>query len=168
LLYQCILFFLPMKIAAQGGKLESIGAVVFCLTMGCCIGMIPMEKIAGRHDAKSAMQVSLLAGTAILLTAAFSTGFLSIALYVLGVACVYSTLPLTTKMAQNLAPTERSVASTIVQGLAWGVSNILISPFGKLADLFGIDAVFIFLAFLPLMGLPIFLTSPFKTLKKET
>ena len=166
LLYQCIRFFLPMKIAAQGGELVSVGAVVFLLTLGCSLGMIPMTKIAERYGSKRALKWSLFAGTCILLAAAYSGGLFSIALYVAGLSCIYSTISLTTTMAQILAPNDRSTASTIVLGLAWGVSNILVSPFGKLADLFGIDAAFIILALMPLLGLLLFLTPPLKALKE--
>jgi len=165
LLLQCIRFFLPMKIAAQGGKLESVGAVVFCLTLSCSLGIIPMEKIAARYGLKRSMRGSLLAGSGILFAAFFSTGLFSVALYTLGITCVYSTVSLTTAMAQKLAPNERSAASTIVLGLAWGVSNILVSPMGKFADVFGIDATFILLAILPIIGMPLLLTRPFKMLK---
>jgi len=166
LLYQCLRFFLPMKIVAQGGRLESVGVVVFCLTLACIIGIIPIEKVAARFGGKKAISGSLLAGSGTLLAAGFSTGIFSIALYTIGLACVYSTIALTTTMAQNLAPNERSMASTIVQGLAWGVGNVLVSPFGKFADLFGIDAAFIMLALLPLLVMPLLLTRPFKMVKE--
>ena len=165
-LFQSVRFFLPIKIVAQGGALESVGLVVFCLTIGCSLGMIPMARIATRVGNKRAMRGSLLAGSGILLMAVFSTGLFSIALYVLGLTCVYSTLPIATMMAQKLAPNERSAASTIVLGLAWGVSNILVSPIGRLADLFCVDAALIFLAIFPLLGLPLFLTPPFKMLEE--
>ena len=165
LLFQCIRIFLPMKIASKGGTLEFIGTVLFFLTLGCSLAMIPMAKIAGLYGSKRMLRWSLLAGTCILLAAAFSAGKLSIALYIAGLSCICSTGALTTVMAQTLAPNDRSTASTIVLGLAWGASNILVSPFGKLADLFGLDATFIILALIPLLGLPLFLTPPFKMLK---
>jgi hypothetical protein len=106
----------------------------------------------------------MLVSAVILSAAAFTTNFFSIALYVLGISCIYSTLPLTVTIAQLLAPTERSAASSIVMGLSWGFSNILVSPFGKLADTFGIDVTFIFLAILPLLGMPFFWARSFKNL----
>ena len=165
LLFQCVRLFLPMKIAAQGGELQSVGMVVFLLTLGSSLGMIPMAKIAGRYGNKRSLGWSLAVGTCIFLAASFSSGSFSIALYVAGLFCVYSTNSLTTAMAQTLAPNDRNAASTIVMGLAWGGSNILVSPFGKLADLFGIDAAFVVLALLPLAGLSLFLAPPFRKLQ---
>jgi MFS family permease len=138
-----------------------VGTVVFSLTCCSTLAMIPMGVISRRVGNKRALQGSLLAGTLVLLAALFARGFFATVLSVLGVACVYSTLPLTVSVAQILAPNERSAASSIVMGLAWGFSNILVSPFGKLADLAGLDAAFAFMAILPLLGLPFFLTRSF-------
>jgi FSR family fosmidomycin resistance protein-like MFS transporter len=164
MLFMSIRFLLPIRIAEQGGDLGSIGMVVFCITLGCCFGMIVMGKIAARCGSKMAMLGSLLASSGTLLMAALSTGFFSIIFYVLGLACVYSTVPLTTTMAK-LAPDERSMASTIVLGFAWGIGNLMVAPVGKFVDLFGIDAAFILLALLPLLGLPLLLAPPLKMLK---
>ncbi|MDR1376256.1 MAG: MFS transporter [Synergistaceae bacterium] len=162
LLFQCMRFFLPLKIAAQGGALESVGTIVFCLTLGSTVAMIPMGMAAKRFGSKKTLQGSMLLGAVTLLAAIFTTDFFSIALYILGISCIYSTLPLTVTIAQILAPTERSAASSIVMGLSWGFSNILVSPFGKLADMMGIDATFVFLAVLPLLGMPFFWARSFK------
>ncbi|MDR2180197.1 MAG: MFS transporter [Synergistaceae bacterium] len=165
LLFQCVRFFLPLKIAAQGGSLESVGTILFCLTLGSTLTMIPMGAIAKRFGSKRALQGSMLVSAAILSAAAFATNFSSIVLYILGISCIYSTLPLTVTIAQILAPTERSAASSIVMGLSWGFSNILVFPFGKLTDMLGLDATFIFLAILPLLGMPFFWASSFKKLE---
>lgn len=162
LLFQCVRFLLPMKIAMRGGDLESVGTIVFCLTLGGALGMIPMEAIARRFGGKKTLKWSLFVGAAFLFAATLAKGLLEILLNVLGVACVYSTLSLTVSMAQKLAPSERSAASSIVLGLSWGFSNILVSPFGKLADLLGLDATFVVLAALPLMGVPFLWTRPFR------
>ena len=164
LVFLGVRFLLPMKIDAQGGDLESIATIVLCITIGCSLSMIPMIKIAGYCGNKRALQGSLLAGAIVLLAAALSAGLFSIALYVLGTACVFSSISLTTIMAQKLAPNERSMASTIVSGFAWGFANMLVLPFGKLADLFGLDAALIVLALTPLLAAPFFLTRPFKML----
>ena len=166
MLFMSIRFLLPIKIAAQGGNLGSIGMVMFCITLGCCVGMVFMGKIAARYGSKMAILGSMLASSGFLLMAALSTGFFSIVLYVLGLTCVYSTVPLTATMAQKLAPDERSMASTIVLGFAWGIGNLMVAPVGKIADLFGINAAFILLALIPLLGLPLLLAPPLKMLKE--
>jgi FSR family fosmidomycin resistance protein-like MFS transporter len=164
LLFQCMRFFLPLKIAAEGGDLESVGTIVFCLTLGSSLGMIPMGKLAKRCGIKRALQGSLIAGTIILSAGILTAGLIGIAFYLLGIACIYSTLPLTVTLAQNLAPNERGSASSIVMGLAWGFGNILIFPVGFLADWLGLESAFIFMAILPLAGIPFFRTAFFKNM----
>ena len=162
LLFQCARFLLPLKIAARGGDLESVGTIIFCLTLGGTLGMIPTEAIARRMGGKKTLKWSLFAGAAFLFAATLANGLPEILLNLLGFACVYSTLSLTVTMAQKLAPHERSAASSIVLGLSWGFSNVLVSPFGKLADLLGLDAAFVVLAALPLVGVPFLWTRPFR------
>ena len=165
LVFQCVRFFLPLRIVAQGGSLESVGTVIFAITLSGTLAMIPMGALSKKLGAKKILKASMLIGSAILLTAAFTKGMTSIVFYLLGIACVYSTLPLTVSMAQQLVPNDRSAASSIVMGLAWGFSNILLSPFGKIADLMGLEATVILIGLLPLIGIPFFGTSPFKLLK---
>ena len=165
LVFQCVRFFLPLKIVAQGGSLESVGTILFCITLGGALAMIPMGAAAKRMGGKAALKGTMLIASAILTTAALTTGWFSTFLYLLGVSCIYSTLPLTVSMAQELVPNDRSAASSIVMGLAWGFSNILVSPFGQIADWIGIETTFIIVGLLPLIGIPFFLTRPFKNLK---
>lgn len=164
LVFQCVRFFLPLKIVAQGGSLESVGAILFCITLGGALAMIPMGAVAKRLGGKRALKGTMLIASAILTAAALTAGWLSTFLYLLGVSCIYSTLPLTVSMAQELVPNDRSAASSIVMGLAWGFSNILVSPFGKIADWVGIEMTFIIVGLLPLLGIPFFLTRPFRNL----
>ena len=165
LVFQCVRFFVPLKIVSQGGSLESVGTVVFCITLGGTLAMIPIGAVARRWGNKRTLMVTMLTAPVVLVAAALTTGIFSVALYLIGVSVIYSTLPLTVTMAQMLVPGERSAASSIVMGLSWGCSNILVSPFGKIADMIGIEAALIFVGLLPLLGMPFFWTRPFKILK---
>jgi FSR family fosmidomycin resistance protein-like MFS transporter len=154
LLFQCARFFLPMKIVEEGGDLGSVGTVVFCVTLSGTLGMPPMAAFARKWGDKRAYQWSIFLGLAVFLAAAATAGRLSVALYLLGVGLVYSTLPLTISIAQRLIPGERSAASSIVSGLAWGVSNVLMAPCGKIADIVGVDAALFLTGLLPLFCIP--------------
>jgi FSR family fosmidomycin resistance protein-like MFS transporter len=168
LLFQCVRFFLPMKAVAEGGELADSGLIVFFVTLGGTLGMIPATSLAKRFGETRTLLWSMVVGLGIFAAADFAAGTSAVLLYLLGLACVYSTLPLTVTMAQRLLPDERSAASSIVMGLAWGFSNILLFPFGKLADVVGIDMTLVCVGLLPLLGLPFFLAPPFITdLKKH-
>jgi FSR family fosmidomycin resistance protein-like MFS transporter len=154
LIFQCVRFFLPMKIVEEGGGLESVGVIVFCVTLSGSLGMPAMAAFAKKWGARKAHLWSMASGLAVFLGASAAEGWLSATLYLLGVGFVYSTLPLTISIAQHLIPGERSAASSIVSGLAWGFSNVLIAPCGKIADVFGVEAALFFTGLLPLLCLP--------------
>lgn len=159
LVFQGVRFFLPLKVAAQGGSLDEIGVTVFLVTLGGTLMMIPVERLARRVSFKRILTVSMFMGALLLVGAAFAEGVLSTLLYVLGVSSVYATLPLTVVMAQTLLPHARSVASSVVMGLAWGAANAALYPLGIAADGLGIQAAMTILALLPLIT-PLFLLSP--------
>ncbi|MDR1649468.1 MAG: MFS transporter, partial [Synergistaceae bacterium] len=163
LLFQCARFFLPMKIVEEGGELASVGVVVFCVTLSGTLGMPVMAAFARKRGPRKAHLWSMAAGLAAFLAASAATGWLSVALYLLGVGFVYSTLPLTISTAQRLIPGERSAASSIVSGLAWGVSNVLIFPCGKIADVIGVEAALFLTGLLPLLCLPFLMMRAFDT-----
>jgi FSR family fosmidomycin resistance protein-like MFS transporter len=152
-----------MKSVMEGGELASSGLIVFCVTLGGTLGMLPATAIARRIGETRTLLWSMVIGLGVFAAADFATGTFAVPLYLLGLACVYSTMPLTVTMAQRLLPNERSAASSIVMGLAWGFSNILLFPFGKLADVIGIDRALVCVGLLPLLALPFFLAPPFIT-----
>ena len=157
--FQGVRFFLPLKIAADGGSLDAIGTVLFCITLGGSLVMIPVERIARRVKLRTIMGGSMLLGSGFLIAAALMSGVASTALYVAGVSFVFSTIPLTVALAQTLMPHARSVASSVVMGLAWGVANVALYPLGWITDRIGIHNTTLILGLLPLLGL-IFLLSP--------
>ena len=165
LIFQGVRFFLPLKMAADGGSLDEIGATLFLVTLGGTLAMIPMERLARRVSFKRILVMSMLLGSALLAGGAATRGGASTACYVGGVSCVYATLPLTVFMAQRLLPQARSVASSVVAGLAWGLSNAVLYPMGMLADALGIRAAMITFALLPLAAPLLLLTPTFRRLQ---
>ena len=63
-------------------------------------------------------------------------------------------MPVTAALAQEMAPQSRSMASSIVMGLSWGIANLLTGPLGMVADHFGIQATMAIVASQPLCALP--------------
>ncbi|RRD65704.1 MFS transporter [Fretibacterium sp. OH1220_COT-178] len=156
IVFQGVRFFLPLKVAAQGGSLETIGTVLFCITLGGTLAMIPAERIARRVSFGTILGASMVLGSLSLTAAALSSGLISTVLYIIGVSCVFSTMPLTVVLAQTLMPHARSIASSVVMGLAWGVANAALYPLGKFADWVGIHNTTLLLGLLPLLSLAFF------------
>ena len=160
--FQGVRFFLPLKVAAQGGSLDAIGTVLFCVTLGGTLAMIPAERVARRVSVGTVLKVTMLLGVGFLTAAALASGMPATVLYVLGVSCVFSTMPLTVVLAQTLMPHARSVASSVVMGLAWGAANALLYPLGWLADGIGVHNTMLLLGLLPLLSLPFLASNVFR------
>ena len=62
-----------------------------------------------------------------------------------------ATLPLGVAMAQEMAPKGRSMVSSLMMGFAFGLGGIMIPLTGKLAEIFSIRGVLVFLAIIPLL-----------------
>jgi FSR family fosmidomycin resistance protein-like MFS transporter len=54
-------------------------------------------------------------------------------------------------MAQEIAPKGKSMVSSLMMGLAWGMGGMMAPVVGKLADLFSIRPVLASLAIIPLI-----------------
>ena len=62
-----------------------------------------------------------------------------------------ATLPLFVAMAQELAPRGKSMASSLMIGLAYGTGGMMTPVTGRLADSFSIRPVLSVMALLPLV-----------------
>ena len=52
-------------------------------------------------------------------------------------------------MAQRRCPESRSLASSLTNGVSWGLANLFVTPVGVLADHIGLQATLDLVAFLP-------------------
>ena len=165
LVFQGVRFFLPLKAAAEGGSLDEIGTMLFLITLGGTVTMIPVERLARRVSFKRILLVSMSLGSLLLLGAGSARGLVSTLLYIAGVSCVYATMPLTVVLAQRLLPQARSVASSVVMGLSWGTANAALYPMGMAADALGVQSALLILGALPLLALSFFLSPTFRKLE---
>ena len=111
-------------------------------------------KLADRFGKRQTLTLLLILASLALFPALWTTGGLSIGLYLAGVSLVNATMPVTAALAQEMAPQSRSMASSIVMGLSWGIANLLTGPLGIVADHFGIQTTMAIVASLPLCALP--------------
>ena len=70
--FQCVRFFLPLKIAAKGGSLDAIGTVLFCITLGGTLTMLPVERLARRVSIRTILGLTLLLGSLFLTSASLA------------------------------------------------------------------------------------------------
>ena len=162
---QGVRMFFPIRIAAEGGDIAFVGTVLFLIMLGSTIAMLVIGKMADRYGKKQTLTVTMALSSLFLFAGRASGGWTAILFFVLGTAAVNATMPITAAIAQEMVPNSRGMASSIVMGLSWGMGNMLMAPFGKVGDLYGVNATLFIVALLPLITLPLLLTRPFREAK---
>ena len=164
---QGVRMFFPLKIAQEGAGLSFIGTVLFLIMVGSSVAMLVISRVADRHGKKKTLAFTMAAASVFLFSGRAAGGWTAILFFALGTAAVNATMPITAAIAQELTPNARGIASSIVMGLSWGLGNMMMAPFGKIGDLYGVDATLFVIALLPLLSLPLVLTRPFRETEKR-
>jgi FSR family fosmidomycin resistance protein-like MFS transporter len=98
------------------------------------------------------MLASFLLSPVVLLLFLKSHGTLSLGLLIIGGLCMWGTNPVIIVAAQEIAPESRTLVSSMMMGLAWGVGNILVIVTGFLGDTIGLEKALQWILLLPLIG----------------
>lgn len=131
---QGIRVFIPLLITGSGGSIEAGGGTLFAFTVAGTLANLVGGRLADRFGKMRLILTLLAIAPLVLLPAIHTSGILSIALFITGGALLAASNPVTVAMAQELAPESRSVASSLVMGVAWGIANLVALPIGRLAD----------------------------------
>lgn len=160
---QGVKFFLPLLITSRGGTVAEAGSVLFFIMMGCTVSPIFVGRLADRLGKERVMALILILAPLFLFPATMLRGPFSYLLYMIGSAIVSGSMPITAAMAQEMAPESRSLASSVVMGLSWGLGGFVMLPLGAIADHMGLVATMSCIALLPLAALPFLLLKVKKT-----
>jgi len=150
---QTFMTFMPIYLTDQGHTLVSVGFIVsFFILAGTFSGLLA-GYLADRTDFKKIFFFfHALMTPALLLYLYLPESFVYLGSFLAGFA-VLASLPLGVVMAQKLAPKSRAMVSSLMMGFAYGLGGA-VSPFiGKLADIYGLENMLFYSAFLPLATL---------------
>jgi MFS transporter, FSR family, fosmidomycin resistance protein len=157
---QSYLTFMPVLYANEGYSLVSVGSAVSLFTVAGAvsgllaghysdrIGFKPVFLVAHFLTTPSMFLLLFLRGHWVY-PGAFLTGFFALA-----------TIPLGVAMVQKLAPRGKSMASSLMTGLAYGVGGLLTPLTGMAADAFSIRTVLSILAVIPLLTIFLIILLP--------
>ncbi|MEJ5359676.1 MAG: MFS transporter [Desulfobacterales bacterium] len=159
---QAFITFFPVLYAREGYPLVSIGLVAALFTLAGALSGLIAGSLADRFRHRPIFLVSHFLTAPALLSSlwlrgdwiypcAFLSGFFSMA-----------TLPLGVTLGQTLAPQGRSMVSSLMMGLALGIGGVLTPVIGRLADLYGLEAVLFWLPAVPLFTMLLCLRLPEK------
>jgi FSR family fosmidomycin resistance protein-like MFS transporter len=161
---QSIMTFAPILFYTRDGlPLVSVGGIVAAYVIAGAVSGLVSGHLADRIGYKPIYYVTFALTTPFLYFFLHSSGnWMYINAFLAGFMAL-ATLPLAVSMAQELAPRGRSMVSSLMMGLAFGLGAVLAPITGKLADMFSIQPVLTGMVWLPLLALPLIYYLPDKT-----
>jgi FSR family fosmidomycin resistance protein-like MFS transporter len=147
---QAFLTFMPILMVQRGHTLVAAGTMYAIFTVAGTLSGILVGHLSDRMGYRPLFLVCHALMTPALLSLLWFPGRWVFAGAALAGALVMATLPLGVVMAQRLAPQGRSMVSSLMMGLAYGLGGALSPLIGLLADRFGIDKVLMWVTLLPL------------------
>ena len=150
---QAFMTFMPIHLVDQGHSLTSVGFIVAIFTLAGTLSGLLCGYLADRIGFKKVFFLSHLFMAPALLLYLHFTGPLVLATAFLAGFFVLAPLPLGVGLAQKLVPRSRAMVSSLMMGFAYGLGGA-VSPFvGKLCDVYGIETVMGYAAFIPVLSL---------------
>ena len=153
LLEQATGTFMPVLFTSEGYSLVAVGAIISLFTVGASISAIVCGHLVDRIGYRPVYYFSFAFTTPCLLFFIHSSGWYVYVLSSLSGFLSLATMFPSVALAQQVAPQNKSLVSSIIMGLTLGVGGILMPVAGKFADIFGMRPVLIFVAIIPFLML---------------
>lgn len=157
---QSFLTFMPIFLKSKGHSLVSIGFMTsLFITTGTFSGLLA-GYLSDRIGHKPIFYGTFLLMTPALYLFLYLPGnWIYIGASLAGFF-VLATISIGVVMAQELAPGSRSMVSSLMMGLAYGMGGALSPITGKFADFYTIDTVLFYVALIPLCTIPLIFFFP--------
>ncbi|MBT6341532.1 MAG: MFS transporter [Desulfobacula sp.] len=150
---QTFMTFMPIYLTDKGYDLVSVGFIFSIFILAGTFSGLLAGYLADKIEVKKIFFVShALMAPALLLYLYLPGRFVYIGSFLAGFA-VLASLPLGVVMAQKLAPKSRSMVSSLMMGFAYGLGGAMSPLIGKLADIYGLENVLFYSAFIPIVTL---------------
>ena len=145
-------FFLTVLITRERGlSLEAGGVALAVYNTSGVVGGLIVGYLADRINPKPLVWGSILLSVPALYGFLQTDGLLAYVLLAVGGCMILASNSILVAMAQELAPKNAGLASSLPSGLSWGLAGLLLTPFGHVADLIGVTETLKYLALLPLL-----------------
>ncbi|MFA6882001.1 MAG: MFS transporter [Aminobacterium sp.] len=152
-----IKFLFPLLIALRGGGIEKVGFSLFLLQLAKVVSPLLAGKAALKYGNKKVLLFAQGACPLLIFPELFFEGWQAFVLFLVGNALLISSSPILVAQAQELAPESKSTATSLLMGVAYGLSGLTMAIVGKIADLQGIVFAFSLILLFPLLNIFIIL-----------
>ncbi len=150
---QTFMTFMPIYLTDKGHSLVSVGLIVSLFILAGTFSGLLAGYLADKTDFKKIFFVShTFMAPALLLYLYLPGPFVYLGSFIAGFS-VLASLPLGVVMAQKLAPKSRAMVSSLMMGFAYGLGGLVSPLVGKLADIYGLENVLFYSAFIPIVTL---------------
>ncbi|MBF0211891.1 MAG: MFS transporter [Desulfamplus sp.] len=150
---QSYMTFMPVYLSKNGHDLVAVGVIVALFIIAGTISGLLAGYSSDRLGYKSIFTATnIFMVPATLLYLRLPDNWVYLGAFVAGFF-VLASLPLGVAMAQTLAPKGRSMVSSLMMGLAYGLGGVASPIVGKLADIYSIESVLFYIAFLPVISI---------------
>ncbi len=157
---QSFMTFMPIYLVDKGHDLTSVGLIFSLFIMGGTLSGLLAGYMADRTGYKKIFFLSFLLMPPTLLLYLYLPGNWVYLTSFLAGFTVLASLPLGVVMAQKLAPKSRAMVSSLMMGFAYGLGGAISPLVGKLADIYGLETVLFYSAFIPLVCLAFIVKFP--------
>jgi FSR family fosmidomycin resistance protein-like MFS transporter len=157
---QSFMTFMPVLLVSRGYSLVSGGVMITLFTLAGTVSGLLAGHTADRIGSRPVFLAAHLLMTPALLLMLWLPGAWIYGGVAVAGFFVLATLPLGVTLAQELAPGGRSMVSSLMMGLAYGLGGAMAPLVGELADRYSVATVLWTVAFIPLVALPLILMFP--------
>jgi len=157
---QSFMTFMPVLYVQKGFSLVAAGAIFSLFTVAGTVSGLTAGHISDRIGFKPVFVFTHVLMAPVMLLFLWMDGTWVYLGSALAGAFNLASLPLGVAMAQTVAPKGRSMVASLMMGFAFGLGGIVSPLVGKLADIYSIHTVLVFVSLLPLLSLPLVFTFP--------
>ncbi|NKB69538.1 MAG: MFS transporter [Candidatus Latescibacteria bacterium] len=161
-------FYLAVLGTEQGLSLVASGGMLGLYNIAGVLGGLGAGYLAERVNAKPLVWMSIFLAAPTLYFFIGTGGLFGYLLLVAGGAMIMASNPLLVAQAQELAPKNSGLASSLPLGFSWGMASLSLAPIGYFADQIGVAETLKYLALLPIFTAVLALFLPARPPKPQS
>ena len=127
------------------------GAALSAYSTAGVVGSLIFGYLGDRYQPRLLTWTTILVACPMLLGYVQLTGPVSYVLLTIGGGLLLSSNSILVAVAQELAPKNAALASSLPMGLSWGLAGLTLGPLGYLGDRIGLETMLTYVALLPLV-----------------